>query len=165
MTIDGSGSDGFNEREREIYRVKESWASIPCGFETDEEDDEEANIDSDDDLESISARGGGADADSDSVEEAPKAVNAKDSDEDDSSFRTFTIAHLDATNAGGGFGNTKIKTENLSSYTTVKIENSDGTKDNGAQGTSSAGPIAPAGSLVPELLLKKTPRKSSLRTF
>ena len=40
------------------FTVTESWALIPCGFETDEEDDEEANIDSDDDLESISAHGG-----------------------------------------------------------------------------------------------------------
>ena len=48
--------------------------------------------------------------------------------------------------------NTKIKTENLSSYATVKIENSDGTKDSGAQGTGPAG-------------WEKTPRRSSLRTF
>ena len=52
--------------------------------------------------------------------------------------------------------NTKIKMENLSSYATVKIENSDGTKDRG--------PGRP-GARCLESLLKKTPRRSSLRTF
>nr|POF08388.1 histone acetyltransferase gcn5 [Quercus suber] len=94
------------------------------------EDDEEANIDSNDDLESISTCSGNVDSDSD--KEAPKAANAKDSDEDDSSIHTFTTARLDATNAGGGSNNTKIKMENLSSYAIVKIKNSDGTKDGGA---------------------------------
>ena len=78
-------------------------------------------------------------------------------DEDDSSISTFTTARPTRVEAL----NTKIKTENLSSYATVKIENSDGTKDGGAQGTGSAGPTA----RCLESLLKKTPRRSSLRTF
>ena len=129
----------------------------------DEEDDEEANIDSNDDLESISACSSGVDSDSD--KEAPKATNAEDSDEDDSSIRTFTIAHLNAANAGGGFGNTKIKMENLSFYTTVKIKNSNGTKDSGAQGTDRQVPQLRLGAQCPESLLKKTPWRSSLRTL
>ena len=130
-------------------------------------DTRDGALTSNDDLESISARGGGADSDSDedSDEEAPEAANAEDSDEDDSSIHTFTTACLDAANAGGGSSNTKIKTKNLNSYATVKIENSDGTKDDRAQGTSPAGPTTPTGSLVPGALLKKTQRRSSLRTF
>ncbi|KAL4604695.1 hypothetical protein ACB092_10G208500 [Castanea dentata] len=128
-------------------------------------DTRDGALTSNDDLESISARGGGADSDSDddSDEEAPEAANAEDSDEDDSSIRTFTTARLDAANAaGGGSGsarNTKIKTENLSSSATVKIENSDGTKDGGAQGTGPAGPTVPAGSSVPGIVVKEDATK------
>ncbi|XP_075642419.1 histone acetyltransferase GCN5 isoform X2 [Castanea sativa] len=127
-------------------------------------DTRDGALTSNDDLESISARGGGADSDSDddSDEEAPEAANPEDSDEDDSSIRTFTTARLDAANAGGGSGsarNTKIKTENLSSSATVKIENSDGTKDGGAQGTGPAGPTAPAGSSVPGIVVKEDATK------
>nr|POE68893.1 hypothetical protein CFP56_63150 [Quercus suber] len=45
-----------------------------------------------DDLESVSTRGGGTDSDSDFDfdEEAPEVTNAEDSDEEDSSIRTFT---------------------------------------------------------------------------
>ena len=127
-------------------------------------DTRDGALTSNDDLESISARGGGADSDSDedSDEEAPEAANAEDSDEDDSSIRTFTTARLDAANAGVGSGsarNTKIKTENLSSSATVKIENSDGTKDGGAQGTGPAGPTAPAGSSAPGIVVKEDATK------
>ncbi|KAK7824300.1 histone acetyltransferase gcn5 [Quercus suber] len=127
-------------------------------------DTRDGALTSNDDLESISARGGGADSDSDddSDEEAPEATNAEDSDEDDSSIRTFTTARLDAANAGGGSGsarNTKIKTENLSSSATVKIENSDSTKDGGAQGTGPAGATAPSGSLVPGIVVKEDATK------
>ena len=55
-----------------------------------EEDDEEANIDSD--------------------EEDLEATNAEDSDEDDSSIRPFTTARLDAANAGGGSGSARLAT-------------------------------------------------------
>ena len=55
--------------------------------------------------------------------------------------------------------------ENLNSYAIVKIENSDGTKDGGAQGIGPASPTAPAGSSMPGALLKKTPQRFSLRTF
>ena len=79
--------------------------------------------------------------------------------EDDSSICTFTIARLNATNVGGGSGNTKIKTENLSSYATVKIENSNGTKDGRAQGTGPTGPTAPARSSVPGVVVKEDTTK------
>ena len=107
----------------------------------------------------------GGDADSNSNEESPEAANAEDFDEDDSSIHTFTTACLNAANANGGSGNTKIKTKNLNSYAIVKIKNSDGTKDDGAQGTGPASPTTPAGSSMPGALLKKTPQRSSLRTF
>uniref|UniRef100_A0A7N2LV59 Uncharacterized protein n=1 Tax=Quercus lobata TaxID=97700 RepID=A0A7N2LV59_QUELO len=59
----------------------------------------------------------------------------------------------------GSARNTKIKTENLSSSSTVKIEDSDGTKDGGAQGTGPADPTAPAGSSVPAIVVKEDATK------
>ena len=55
--------------------------------------------------------------------------------------------------------NTKIKTQNLSSSATVKIENSDGTKDGGAQGTGPAGLTVSAGSSVPGIVAKEDATK------
>ncbi|KAK7856431.1 histone acetyltransferase gcn5 [Quercus suber] len=154
MSCTGSSTKGGRGKPKSSKSVSRSQKS---GLQFPVEDDEEANIDSNDDLESISARGGGADSDSD--EEVPEAANAEDSDEDDYSIRTFTTARLDAANAGGGSGNTKIKTENLSSYAKVKIENSDGTKYGEAQGTGPAGPTAPAGSSVSGVVVKEDATK------
>ena len=88
---------------------------------------EEANIDSDYDLESFFALAGGAnsDSDDDSDKEAHEAANAEDSDEHDSSITTFTTARLDVANAGGGSQHEDQDGES-------EIENSDGTKDSGA---------------------------------
>ncbi|KAF3967159.1 hypothetical protein CMV_008827 [Castanea mollissima] len=44
---------------------------------------------------------------------------------------------------------------NLSSSTRVKVENSDGTKDGGAQGTGPADPTAAVGSSVPGIVVKE----------
>ena len=60
---------------------------------------------------------------------------------------------------GGGSGNTKIKMENLSFYATIKIKNSNGTKDNGAQGTDLVGPTAPTGSSMPRVIVKEDATK------
>ncbi|KAJ6953758.1 histone acetyltransferase GCN5-like [Populus alba x Populus x berolinensis] len=105
---------------------------------------------SNDDLESISARG--ADSDSDDAEDSDAVV---DDDEDefdnDSSMRTFTAARLETTagvSAAGSSGrNAKIKIEN----TNVKIENSDSGKDGGHTGTGAVGPAA-AGSSAPGIV-------------
>ncbi|EEF41390.1 histone acetyltransferase GCN5 isoform X1 [Ricinus communis] len=115
----------------------------PSSFSADTRD---GALTSNDDLESISARG----ADSDSDADDSDAVVDDDEDEfdNDSSMRTFNAARLE-TNAGasapgGGSGgggssarNTKIKTEN----STVKIEKLDGGKDGGtgAMGSITAG--------------------------
>ncbi|CAL1369783.1 unnamed protein product [Linum trigynum] len=121
----------------------------PSSFSADTRD---GALTSNDDLESISARG--ADSDSDDSD----AVVDEDDDEfdNDSSMRTFTAARLE-TNAGasaagtgsGGVGggtsssgrNSKLKSENA----TVKIENPGGGKDGGLAGTA-AGGSATAGS-------------------
>ncbi|KAL0012899.1 hypothetical protein SO802_008007 [Lithocarpus litseifolius] len=53
----------------------------------------------------------------------------------------------------------RLKTENLNSYARVKIKNSDGTKDGGAQGTGPAGPTVPAGSSMPGIVVKEDATK------
>ncbi|KAK7835599.1 hypothetical protein CFP56_023374 [Quercus suber] len=72
------------------------------------------------------------------IEEAPEVTNAEDSDEEDSSIRTFT---------------------NMQNNTSIKTENSDGTKDGGAQGTGPAGPTALAESSVPRIVVKEDATK------
>lgn len=121
----------------------------PSSFSADTRD---GALTSNDDLESISARGGGADSDSDDESEA-----LGDDDEDfdhDSSMRNFTAARLD--NSGGSAAasarNSKLKTENL----TVKIENSDSAKDGG--GNAGTGTVGPASS-VPGIMVKEDATK------
>ncbi|KAJ6685007.1 hypothetical protein OIU79_015145 [Salix purpurea] len=122
----------------------------PSSFSADTRD---GALTSNDDLESISARG--ADSDSDDAEDSDAVV---DDDEDefdnDSSMRTFTAARLETTagvSAAGGSGrNAKIKMEN----TNVKIENSDSGKDGGHTGTVAVGPAA-AGSSAPGIVVKE----------
>ncbi|WCJ21619.1 Histone acetyltransferase GCN5 [Euphorbia peplus] len=95
----------------------------PSSFSADTRD---GALTSNDDLESISARGNDSDSDADDSD----AVVDDDEDEydNDSSMRTFTAARLESNAPGGGGSarNTKLKTENC----TVKIEKSDG-KDGG----------------------------------
>ncbi|KAJ6336075.1 hypothetical protein OIU78_012641 [Salix suchowensis] len=122
----------------------------PSSFSADTRD---GALTSNDDLESISARG--ADSDSDDAEDSDAVV---DDDEDefdnDSSMRTFTAARLETTagvSAAGGSGrNAKIKMDN----TNVKIENSDSGKDGGHTGTGAVGPAA-AGSSAPGIVVKE----------
>ncbi|XP_057994229.1 histone acetyltransferase GCN5-like isoform X4 [Hevea brasiliensis] len=123
----------------------------PSSFSADTRD---GALTSNDDLESISARG----ADSDSDADDSDAVVDDDEDEfdNDSSMRTFTAARLEtnagasATGAGSGGGggpsarNTKLKMEN----STVKIEKSDGGKDGGPTGTSAVGSTTAGGSVA-----------------
>ncbi|KAG6718986.1 hypothetical protein I3843_04G170000 [Carya illinoinensis] len=130
----------------------------PSSFSADTRD---GALTSNDDLESISARGGGADdSDSDDDSEAAAAA-ADDSDDDSSAMRTFTASRLEnaSATAGGSVRSTKLKTENLNSAT-VKIESSECGKDGGTQGAGAAGPTASAaGSSVPGIVVKEDASK------
>ncbi|KAL9435993.1 hypothetical protein AB3S75_022121 [Citrus x aurantiifolia] len=114
--------------------------AFPPSFSADTRD---GALTSNDDLESISARGADSDAD-----DSEDAVVDDDEDEfendNDSSMRTFTTARLENNNSVGSARNTKLKTEN----STVKIENSDGGKEGVTSGSGVLGSTAPAGSSV-----------------
>uniref|UniRef100_A0A6N2LIJ2 histone acetyltransferase n=1 Tax=Salix viminalis TaxID=40686 RepID=A0A6N2LIJ2_SALVM len=113
-------------------------------------DTRDGALTSNDDLESISARG--ADSDSDDVEDSDAVVDDDEEEFDnESSMRTFTAARLETINAAGSSSrNTKIKMES----TNVKIENSDSGKDGGHTGTGAVGPAA-AGSSGPGIAVKE----------
>lgn len=99
-------------------------------------DTRDGALTSNDDLESISARG----ADSDSDDESEEVVD-EDEEEYDDSMRTFTASRLE-NNVGPSSRNTKLKTEN-----SVKVEPSVVGKDGG--NAPSAAPVGPpAASLV-----------------
>ncbi|KAH9729591.1 Histone acetyltransferase GCN5 [Citrus sinensis] len=114
--------------------------AFPPSFSADTRD---GALTSNDDLESISARGADSDAD-----DSEDAVVDDDEDEfendNDSSMRTFTAARLENNNSVGSARNTKLKTEN----STVKIENSDGGKEGVTSGSGVLGSTALAGSSV-----------------
>ncbi|XP_062080928.1 histone acetyltransferase GCN5 isoform X2 [Humulus lupulus] len=120
----------------------------PSSFSADARD---GALTSNDDLESISARGGGADSDSD--EESEDVAVDDDEDFDNESMRNFTAARLE--NSGGSARNTKMKTETAS----VKIENSDNGKDGvGTAGTGAGGPGSNA-STVQGIVVKEDTTK------
>lgn len=112
-------------------------------------DTRDGALTSNDDLESISARG----ADSDSDDDSEDAVVDDDEDEYDndngSSMRNFTASRLN--NAPSAPRNSKLKAEN----STVKIENSDVAKD---AGPPVSGSTANAGS-VPGIVVKEDATK------
>ncbi|KAG7565679.1 Acyl-CoA N-acyltransferase [Arabidopsis suecica] len=112
----------------------------PSSFSADTRD---GALTSNDELESISARGNDTDSDPDESEDI-----VVDDDEDefapeqdqDSSIRTFTAARLDSSSGvNGSTRNTKLKTES----STVKLESSDGGKDVGSSvvGTGVSGTV------------------------
>lgn len=109
----------------------------PSSFSADTRD---GALTSNDDLESISARGADSDSDDDS-EDADVDDDEEDYD-NDSSMRTFTASRLE--NPPSAPRNTKLQKDN----STVKIDNSDSAKDAAAAGTSAAGNI-PASTSVP----------------
>ncbi|XP_038692450.1 histone acetyltransferase GCN5-like isoform X1 [Tripterygium wilfordii] len=132
----------------------------PSSFSADTRD---GALTSNDDLESISARGADSDSDADDSD-ADAVVDDDDEDFDnDSSMRTFTAARLEANNAAGSTAitgtvsarNKKIKTGS----STVKIEPSDGAKDGGPTGTGALGPAGTAGSAVTGMMVKEDPTK------
>ncbi|KAK4273085.1 hypothetical protein QN277_021551 [Acacia crassicarpa] len=119
----------------------------PSSFSADTRD---GALTSNDDLESISARG----ADSDSDDESEDAV-VDDEEEDydnESSMRTFTTARLE--NPPSAPRNTKLQKDN----TTVKIENSDGAKDAATAGTATVGTI-PTSTSVSGIMVKEDATK------
>ncbi|XVE73030.1 hypothetical protein DITRI_Ditri11bG0085300 [Diplodiscus trichospermus] len=109
----------------------------PSSFSADTRD---GALTSNDDLESISARGADSDSDADDSEDAVVDDDEDDFDnENDSSIRTFTAARLES--GSGSARNTNLKTEN----STVKIENADGGKGGEAPGSVVAMGAAAAG--------------------
>ncbi|KAK7378412.1 hypothetical protein VNO80_03852 [Phaseolus coccineus] len=116
----------------------------PSSFSADTRD---GALTSNDDLESISARG----ADSDSDDDSEDAVVDDDEDDydNDSSMRTFTASRLG--NPPSAPRNSKLKTDNSA----VKIENSDGAKD---AANAVAGAAEAVGS-VPGIVVKEDPTK------
>ncbi|KAK7336803.1 hypothetical protein VNO77_17351 [Canavalia gladiata] len=118
----------------------------PSSFSADTRD---GALTSNDDLESISARGADSDSDDDS-EDAVVDDDEDDYDNDnDSSMRTFTASRLN--NPPSAPRNTKLKTDNSA----VKIENSDSAKDTG---TATTGVATTVGS-VPGIVVKEDATK------
>ncbi|KZV30405.1 hypothetical protein F511_20681 [Dorcoceras hygrometricum] len=122
-------------------------------------DTRDGTLTSNDDLESISARG----ADSDSDEESEEVA---DEEYDDSSVRNFTASRLESNNAAGpNMGvvrNTKLKTEN-----SVKVEPPDVGKDGGnanngnnSNVNSSGNAVTGTNGSVPGIVVKEDNVKS-----
>ncbi|KAI9182545.1 hypothetical protein LWI28_026388 [Acer negundo] len=116
--------------------------TFPPSFSADTRD---GALTSNDDLESISARGADSDA-----EDSEDAVVDDDEDEfdNDSSMRNFTVARLENNNSVGSGRNTKLKTENV----TVKLENLDSGKEGGPTGSIVVGSTIGAGGSVPGIV-------------
>ncbi|KAK2648479.1 hypothetical protein Ddye_015968 [Dipteronia dyeriana] len=119
--------------------------TFPPSFSADTRD---GALTSNDDLESISARGADSDA-----EDSEDAVVDDDEDEfdNDSSMRNFTAARLDNNNSVASGRNTKLKTENV----TVKLENLDSVKEGGPTGSTVVGSTTGAGGSVPGIVVKE----------
>lgn len=148
-SLSHSASASANSSIRKLKMASEDHAPPfpPSSFSADTRD---GALTSNDDLESISARG----ADSDSEDDSEDAV-VDDEEEDydnDSSMRTFTAARLE--NTASGPRNTKIKTNN----STVKIENSDNVKDGGTAGNGAVGATA-TGNSIPGIVVKEDTTK------
>lgn len=112
--------------------------TFPPSFSADTRD---GALTSNDDLESISARG--ADSDAEDSEDAVVDDDEDDFDNDnDSSMRNFTTARLETNNSVGSGRNTKLKTENPTvkmENATVKLENAESGKEGGPAGNSAVG--------------------------
>ncbi|XP_061360996.1 histone acetyltransferase GCN5-like [Gastrolobium bilobum] len=134
-----SASATSSIRKRKLASDDHAPPFPPSSFSADTRD---GALTSNDDLESVSARG----ADSDSEDDY-------DNDNDnDSSMRTFTAARL--SNPPSAPRNTKLKTDNSN----VKIENSDGAKDAAPAGAGAVGAAA-TGSSVPGIVVKEDATK------
>lgn len=121
--------------------------TFPASFSADTRD---GALTSNDDLESISARG--ADSDADDSEDAVVDDDEDEFDNDnESSMRTFTTARLENNNSVGSVRNTKLKTEPV----TVKLENPDGGKETGPIGSTVLGSTGGPGGSVPGIVVKE----------
>ncbi|CAK9321317.1 unnamed protein product [Citrullus colocynthis] len=120
---------------------------------------------SNDDLESISARGGGADSDSDDDSDDAVVEDDEDDFDNDSSMRNFTAARLENSGPGGSASASApasaARTTKIKPNATVKIENADINKDGGtAGGTNAAGSAAgTTGNSVSGIVVKEDASK------
>lgn len=128
--------------------------TFPPSFSADTRD---GALTSNDDLESISARG--ADSDAEDSEDAVVDDDEDDFDNDnESSMRTFTTARLETNNSVGSGRNTKLKTENPTvklENATVKLENADSGKEGGPAGGAAVGATTGTGGSVPGIVVKE----------
>ncbi|XP_052185154.1 histone acetyltransferase GCN5 [Diospyros lotus] len=137
-----SATSSIHKRKRE--RASDDHAPpFPSSFS----DTRDGALTSNDDLESISARG----ADSESEEESEEVVDDDEEDYDGSSMRTFTASRLG--NAELPSRNTKLKTDNSA----VKVEPSEVPKDGATVGGSAAPTSANS---VPGIVVKEDSVKS-----
>ncbi|KAG6594385.1 Histone acetyltransferase GCN5, partial [Cucurbita argyrosperma subsp. sororia] len=115
--------------------------------------------------QSISARGGGADSDSDDDSDDAVVEDDEDDFDNDSSIRNFTAARLENSGAGGSASASAsasaARTTKIKSNATVKIENSNISKDGvTAGGTNAAGPtVGTTGNSVSGIVLKEDTSK------
>lgn len=126
-----SASATSSLHKRKLTAPEDHAPPFPSSFS----DTRDGALTSNDDLESISARGG---ADSDDSEEFEDVVDDDEEEYDDSSMRNFTASRLE-NNVGSVGRNTKLKTESM-----VKIEPSEVGKESGGGGGGSAAGSAPA---------------------
>lgn len=104
-------------------------------------DTRDGALTSNDDLESISARGGGAD--SDSEDDSEEVGDDDEEDYDASSMRNFTASRLETSAAMVPSGrNTKLKSDN-----SVKIESSEIVKEGGSGSCGNVAPPTATGSV------------------
>ncbi|KVH94344.1 Acyl-CoA N-acyltransferase [Cynara cardunculus var. scolymus] len=140
-----SASATSSIHKRKLSAPEDHAPPFPSSFS----DTRDGALTSNDDLESISARGG---ADSDDSEEFEDVVDDDEEEYDDSSMRNFTASRLE-NNVGPAGRNTKPKTENP-----VKVEPSEVGKDGVAGAVGSAAASTPAS--VPGIVVKEDTVKS-----
>ena len=115
--------------------------------------------------QSISARGGGADSDSDDDSDDAVVEDDEDDFDNDSSMRNFTAARLENSGAAGSASASAsasaARTTKIKSNATVKIENSNISKDGvTAGGTNAAGPtVGTTGNSVSGIVVKEDTSK------
>ncbi|KAL8224924.1 hypothetical protein R6Q57_017481 [Mikania cordata] len=140
-----SASATSSIRKRKLSAPEDHAPPFPSSFS----DTRDGALTSNDDLESISARGG---ADSDDSEEFEDVADDDEEEYDDSSMRNFTASRLE-NNVGPTGRNTKPKTENP-----VKVEASEVGKDGGSSVAGTAAVSTP--SAIPGMAVKDDTVKS-----
>ncbi|XP_055807593.1 histone acetyltransferase GCN5 isoform X2 [Solanum dulcamara] len=124
-----------------IYKRKMASDDHAPPFPSSFSDTRDGALTSNDDLESISARGGGAD--SDSEDDSEEVGDDDEEDYDASSMRNFTASRLETSAAMVPSGrNTKLKSDN-----SVKIESSEIVKEGGTVCSGNVAPPTATGSV------------------